>query len=163
MFSYYLHIVTSLYVTFLIPQKQATKASHYHLLSFILWTKSYCSKNGCQEFSGLILFPTNIPLKFSVTIIRISATDIIHQMSSITLNISTSVTLHNNTLQSIEPFTFHVTESHICSHSLEWIQMSVIYIAIFDLLTRHSICARDLEAHLFWNAMSMSFGKNQEG
>ena len=111
MFSYYFHIVTSLYVTFLIPQKQATKASHYHLLSFILWTGSYWSKNGCQEFSGLILFPTNIPLKFSVTIIRISATDIIHQMSSITLNISTSVTLHNNTLQSIEPFTFHVTET----------------------------------------------------
>ena len=88
MFSYYFHIVTSLYVTFLIPQKQATKASHYHLLSLILWTGSYCSKNGCQEFSGLILFPTNIPLKFSVTIIRISATDIIHQMSSITLNIT---------------------------------------------------------------------------
>ena len=163
MFSYSLYVVCCLYVTFLLPQEQATKAGPYHLLSFILWTGYDCSKIGCQEFSGLILFPTNRPLIFSVTIIRVSATDIIHQVSSVTLNISTSVTLQNNTLQSIEPFTFHVTESHICSHSLEWIQMSVIYIAILDLLTRHSICARDLEAHLFLSAMSVSFGKNQGG
>ena len=142
MFSYSLYVVCCLYVTFLLPQEQATKAGPYHLLSFMLWTGSDCSKIGCQEFSGLILFPTNIPLIFSVTIIRVSATDIIHQVSSVTLNVSTSVTLQNNTLQSIEPFTFHVKESHICSHSLEWIQMSVIYCNIGSVNTPFHLCQR---------------------
>ena len=131
-------------ITFLLPQEKETKAYPCHLLSLMLWTGSNCIIITCQEFSGLILFQTNRPLIFSVTIIRLSATDIIHKLSSVTLNVNTNVTLQNNTLQSIEPFTFHVKESHIYRHSLEWIQMLVIYIAILDLLTRHSICARDL-------------------
>ena len=56
---------------------------------------------------------------------RVSATDIIQQVSSVTLNVSTRVTLQNNTLQSIKPFT--ILTMARSSHSLEWIQMSVIH------------------------------------
>ena len=73
---------------------------------------------------------------------RVSATDIIHQVSSVTLNVSTSVTLQNNTLQSIEPFTIHVSENHICSHSLDWIQMSVIHCNIGSVKTPFHLCRR---------------------
>ena len=75
------------------------------VLSLMLWAGSNCSKIWCQGLSGLILFSTNIPLIFSVTILRVSDTDIIHQVSSVTLNVSTHVTLQKNILQSIEPFT----------------------------------------------------------
>ena len=125
-------------------QKKGNQSFHLPIFVINVKTGSNCIIITCQEFTGLILLQTNKSLIFSVNNIRLSATDIIHKLSSVTLNVNTNVTLQNNTLQSIEPFTFHVKESHIYSHSLEWIQMSVIYIAILDLLTRHSICARDL-------------------
>ena len=105
-------------ITFLQHKK---RKQSFHLPIFVINVKtgSNCIIITCQEFSGIILFQTNKPLIFSVTIIRLSATDIIHKLSSVTLNVNTNVTLQNNTLQSIEPFTFHVKESHIYSHSLE--------------------------------------------
>ena len=112
------------------------------VLSLMLWAGSNCSKIWCQGLSGLILFSTNIHLIFSVTILRVSDTDIIHQVSSVTLNISTNVTLQNNPLQSIEPFTIHVSENHICSHSLDWIQMSVIHCNIGSVNTPFHLCRR---------------------
>ena len=42
---------------------------------------------------------------FLKPLFRVCATDIIHKVSSVTLNVSTRVTLQNNTLQSIKPFT----------------------------------------------------------
>ena len=83
---------------------------------------------------------------------RVSATDIIHQVSSVTLNVSTSVTLQTNTLQSIEPFTIHGSVSHICSHSLEWIQMSVIHCNIGSVNPPFHLCG-GLEAPLFLSTM----------
>ena len=81
------------------------------VLSLMLWAGSNCSKIWFQGLSGLILFSTNIHLIFSVTILRVSDTDIIYQVLSVTLNVNTNVTLQNNTLQSIEPFTFHVKKA----------------------------------------------------
>ena len=105
-------------ITFLQHKK---RKQSFHLPIFVINVKtgSNCIIITCQEFTGLILLQTNKSLIFSVNNIRLSATDIIHKLSSVTINVNTNVTLQNNTLQLIEPFTFHVKESHIYSHSLE--------------------------------------------
>ena len=97
----------------------------------------------------------NIPLIFSVTIFRVCATDIIHQVSSVTLNVSTRVTLQNNTLQSIEPFTILTMMARKATFgvTIRSEYKSRSYIAILDQSTRHSICAGGLEASLFLSTM----------
>ena len=86
---------------------------------------------------------------------RVCATDIIHQVSSVTLNVSTRVTLQNNTLQSIEPFTILTMMARKATFgvTIRSEYKSRSYIAILDQSTRHSICARGLEASLFLSTM----------
>ena len=81
------------------------------------------------------------------------------QSVSVTLNVSTSVTLQNNTLQSIEPFTIHVSENHICSHSLDWIQMSVKHWNIGLVNTPFHLWRRFRGSSVFnWNVCCMYVG-----
>ena len=88
---------------------------------------------------------------------RVCATVIIQQVSSVTLYVSTRVTSQNKT---------HYSRSNLL-RSWPWLgkphlesQESVrsgykcqSYIAILDQSTRHSICARGLEAPLFLSTM----------
>ena len=86
---------------------------------------------------------------------RVCATDIIHQVSSVTLNVSTRVTLQNNTLQSIKPFTILTMMARKATFgvTIRSEYKSQSYIAILDQSTRHSICAGGLEASLFLSTM----------